>query len=65
MTQPAPKEDLQRIIESAQRLGVEMDEDEALQWLTAMAAEQGESSIVQDERTGVFGHKVVHAGFQR
>ena len=58
MTQPAPKEDLQRIIESARRLGVEMDEEEALQWLTAMAAEQGESSIVQDERTGVFGHKV-------
>ena len=58
MTQPAPKVDLQRIIESARRLGVEMDEEEALQWLTAMAAEQGESSIVQDERTGVFGHKV-------
>jgi len=58
MTQPAPKKDLQRIIESARRLGVEMDEEEALQWLTAMAAEQGKSSIVQDERTGVFGHKV-------
>ena len=58
MTQPAPKEDLQRIIESAQRLGVEMDEEEALQWLTGMAAEQGEGGIVQDTRTGVFGHKV-------
>jgi len=58
MTQPAPKEDLQRIIESARRLGVEMDEEEALQWLTAMAAEKGESGIVHDERTGVFGHKV-------
>ena len=58
MTQPAPKEDLQRIIESARRLGVEMDEEEALQWLTAMAAEEGESGIVHDERTGVFGHKV-------
>ncbi len=58
MTQPAPKQDLERIINSARRLGVEMDESEALQWLTAMAAEQGESSIVQDVRTGVFGHKV-------
>jgi hypothetical protein len=58
MSQPAPKEDLQRIIESAQRLGVEMDEEEALQWLTAMAAEKTESGIVMDERTGVFGHKV-------
>jgi len=58
MTQPAPKEDLQRIIESARRLGVEVDEEEALQWLTAMAAEQDEHGIVQDARTGVFGHKV-------
>jgi len=58
MSQPTPKEDLQRIIESARRLGVEMDEEEALQWLTGMAAEQDESGIVQDTRTGVFGHKV-------
>ena len=58
MTQPAPKEDLQRIIESAQRLGVEMDEEEALQWLTAMAAEKSEGGIVMDERTGVFGHRI-------
>ena len=58
MTQPAPKEDLQRIIESSRRLGVEMDEEEALQWLTAMAVEKGGSGIVHDERTGVFGHKV-------
>ena len=58
MTQPNPKEDLQRIIESARRMGVEMDEEEALQWLTAMAAEQSEQGIVMDERTGVFGHRV-------
>ena len=58
MTQPAPKEDLQRIIESAKRLGVEVDEEEALQWLTAMATEKSEQGIVMDERTGVFGHKV-------
>lgn len=58
MTQPASHEDLKRIIESAQRLGVEVDEEEALQWLTGMAAEQGKNGIVQDTRTGVFGHKV-------
>ena len=57
MSQPTPKEDLQRIIESARRLGVEIDEEEALQWLTAMAAERDES-VVMDKRTGVFGHKV-------
>jgi len=57
MTQPAPKEDLQRIIESAQRLGVELDEEEALQWLTAMAAQYDES-VIMDKRTGIFGHRV-------
>ena len=57
MTQPNPKEDLQRIIESARRLGVEMDEEEALQWLTAMATPQDESVIINN-RVGVFGHKV-------
>ena len=57
MTQPTPKEDLERIMESAQRLGVELDEEEALQWLTAMAAEKTESVII-DKRTGVFGHRV-------
>ena len=57
MTQSAPKQDLQRIIESARRLGVEMDEEEALQWLTAMVAQRDESVIV-DRKRGIFGHKV-------
>ena len=39
-SQATPTTDLQRIIESASRLGVELDEEEALQWLTAMAAHQ-------------------------
>lgn len=58
MPESGPKEDLQRIIDSARRLGVEMDEEEALQWLTAMAAEKSEHEIVMDERSGVFGHRV-------
>ena len=32
-------QDLSQIIESAHRLGVELDEADALQWLTAMAAQ--------------------------
>jgi len=58
MSDPAPIENLQRIIQSAQRLGVEMNEADALQWLSAMSASQSDSSIVMDTRTGVFGHKV-------
>jgi hypothetical protein len=46
------------ILESAQRLGVELDEEEALQWLTAMAAAKAESDVVIDEDAGVFGHRV-------
>jgi hypothetical protein len=48
--------DLAQIIASARRLGVEMDEADALQWLTAMAAAQGNNDVVVDERSGVFGH---------
>jgi hypothetical protein len=57
-------QDLSRIIESARRLGVEIDEGEALQWLSAMAAHQaeGDTSVV-DERTGVFGHRVTMLDF--
>jgi hypothetical protein len=55
----SPSSDLTRILESAQRLGVEMDEEEALQWLTAIAAMQsGTDDVVVDIRKGVFGHRV-------
>jgi len=51
--------DLARIIESAGRLGIELDEAEALQWLTAMAVAEGDGSDISvDEETGVFGHRV-------
>ena len=54
-TQPA--EDLTRIVEAAQRMGVELDEAEALRWLSAMAADSG-SEIVVDAGSGTFGHRV-------
>jgi hypothetical protein len=58
-TPKQPTADLKRIIESAQRLGVELNESEALQWLSAIAAASAqENEIVIDERSGVFGHKV-------
>lgn len=51
--------DLERIIESAQRLGVELDEAEALQWLSAIAAGAShDQKVVMDQRSGFFGHKV-------
>jgi hypothetical protein len=53
---------LRQIIESANDLGVEISEAEALQWLSAMAADS-EAEISMDLETGVFGHKVVMLDF--
>ena len=54
-----PSSELERIIASARRLGVEMDEEEALQWLTAIASMQKSGDdVVVDVRSGVFGHRV-------
>ncbi len=50
--------DLDRIIESAQRLGVELDEEEAIQWLTAISASKQSGDVIVDTRSGVFGHAV-------
>lgn len=53
-----PSEEMHRIVESARRLGVEMDENEATQWLTAIAAAKGEVDVVVDVREGIFGHRI-------
>lgn len=50
--------DLQRILESAQRLGVEIEEEEALQWLASMASTRQDDNITFNTRSGVFGHKI-------
>jgi hypothetical protein len=60
---PSPANmELKLIIESAKELGVEISEAEALQWLSAMAAES-DAEISMDLETGVFGHKVVMLDF--
>lgn len=61
---PEPSAALQRIIESAQRLGVQLDESAALQWLTAVAAGDGQDSdVVVDVKEGVFGHRLTMLDF--
>jgi hypothetical protein len=47
-----------RVVESAQRLGVELDEREAQQWVEAMANEESGGDLVVDVNTGVYGHRV-------
>jgi hypothetical protein len=50
--------DLKRILESAQRLGVGIDEEEALQWLTSMAAANNNEGVTLNTRSGVFGSTI-------
>jgi len=59
---PAAHE-LRRIIESAQRLGVEVDEAEALAWLSAMAQGAAEEGVAVDAASGVFGHRITLLDF--
>ena len=59
MDKKSSTEALKQIIESAQRLGIELDEEEALQWLAAIASiKSSDGDIMIDEHSGVFGHKV-------
>lgn len=63
VTPVSNSEDLERILESAKRLGVEMDETEALQWLAAIAASKNETDISVDAKSGVYGHKITMLDF--
>ena len=62
---PKAQAELERILESARRLGVEVNEADALQWLTNMAAAKEGDGITMDERTGVFGHNVSMLDFSQ
>lgn len=57
-----PSEELRRIIESAQRLGVGINEEEAIHWLTAIAAGSSDE-ISMDVHSGVFGNRVAMLDF--
>ena len=58
-----PQAELERILESARRLGVEVKEAEALQWLAHMAASKEGGEITLDTRSGVFGHNITMLDF--
>ncbi|HEX5630037.1 MAG TPA: hypothetical protein VFY15_00110 [Acidimicrobiia bacterium] len=54
--------ELQKIIDSAARAGVQIDAAEAEKWLQAVDA-AGKEDIALDHRTGVFGHRVAMLDF--
>ncbi len=60
-----PEAELARIMESARRLGVEVKEADALQWLINMASVKEDNSITVDARSGVFGHNITMLDFSQ
>lgn len=54
-----PQEQLAAVVESARRLGVEMDETDALQWIAKIAAWKAYDDVEVDQESGVFGHRIV------
>lgn len=57
-----PQQDIEQIRESAKRLGIHLDEEEALQWLTQMAV-QDKQEITVDAKNFVYGAKIAIMDF--
>jgi hypothetical protein len=52
------------VVESARRMGVEIDESDASAWVEAMEAETRGGDLVVDVDTGTYGHRVSMLDFQ-
>lgn len=52
-----------RIIASANRMGVELNEQELDRWMKSITESTGDNTISVDQETGVFGHKVAMLDF--
>lgn len=62
--QRTAEEEVKKIVAAAQKLGVEVDEADAAQWLTAMAgAQTAPGDFAVDARAGVYGHRVTLLDF--
>jgi hypothetical protein len=63
-TEATRDEAIARVVESATRLGVELDEREAAEWVAAMETEASGGELVVDVDSGVYGHRVTMLDFQ-
>ncbi len=65
MTKPEDQtlEARKRIVESAGRFKVQLNEEELDRWMKSITEATGDSDIVVDKETGVFGHKVTMLDF--
>ena len=51
------------IAEAADRLGIEVDQEEALQWLEAVSASEADAAVAEDAKSGIFGHRLALLDF--
>ena len=63
MKKSSPKKELNQVLASAHRLGVELDEAKANEWLRAIQDTKNNQQVSVDPRTGIFGHKVTMLDF--
>jgi len=63
-TQVDAQQEVDQIIKTAKTLGVEVDETDVAQWLTAMAA-SGTMEWEVDEEAGIFGHEITLLDFDK
>lgn len=56
-------EDIAALRESAERFGVQLDEESTASWLQAIATESTGDDVVIDETSGTFGHRVTMLDF--
>lgn len=52
-----------RVVESAKRLGVGIDENEAADWIAAMETEAAGGDLVVDVNSGIYGYRVTMLDF--
>ena len=61
---PSPDDALARVMRSATRLGVEINEREAAEWVAAMETEATGGQLVMDVDSGVYGHRISMLDFK-
>ena len=55
---PEAEREVAEIVAAANKLGVELDAQEAIQWIIAVSAAERENAFAQDAQTGVFGNRI-------
>jgi hypothetical protein len=54
---------IEGIAAAADRLGIEVDQRESLQWLEAASASEADATVAEDAQAGVFGHRLALLDF--